>query len=185
VTPLWEATEETLARTGLPPPYWAFAWAGGQALARYLLDRSAIVAGRRVLFCGAGSGLVAIGAARAGADSAAAEIDPFAVAAIRLNAGLNGIAVGIEESDVIGTPGRWEIVLAGDMCYERPLAERLTAWLRRLAAAGRLVLLGDPGRSYLPRSGLAALARYHVPTSRELEDRDSREATVSRVLAEV
>jgi predicted nicotinamide N-methyase len=182
VTPLWEATEESLARSGLPPPYWAFAWAGGQALARYLLDRPATVAGRRVLDFGAGSGLVAIAAARAGADATAAEIDPFATAAIRLNARLNGVVVEVEESDVIGTPGRWDVVLAGDMCYERPLAERLTAWLRRLAGEGVAVLLGDPGRTYFPAGGVERLQSYTVPTSRELEDRDSREGAVWRLL---
>jgi predicted nicotinamide N-methyase len=185
ITPIWQATEETLAQRNLPPPFWAFAWAGGQALARHILDHPGIVAGRRVLDIGAGSGLVAIAAARAGASQAiAAEIDPVAGAAIALNAALNDAAVEVERDDLIGRDGDWEVVLVGDMCYERPLAERLTAWLRRLAGAGRLVLLGDPGRSYLPRSGLAALACYRVPTSLELEDRDSREATVSRVLAE-
>ena len=185
VVPLWRKTEAELNRSGIAPPYWAFAWPGGQALARHILDHPGIVAGRRVLDIGAGSGLVAIAAARAGASQAiAAEIDPVAGAAIALNAALNGAAVAVERDDLIGREGDWEVVLVGDMCYERPLAERLTAWLRRLAGAGRLVLLGDPGRSYLPRCGLAALACYRVPTSLELEDRDSREATVSRVLAE-
>jgi predicted nicotinamide N-methyase len=182
VTPLWEATEETLARTGLPPPYWAFAWAGGQALARYLLDRPATVAGRRVLDFGAGSGLVAIAAARCGALATAAEIDPFAAAAIRLNAALNGVELGLAEADVIGAAPRWDVVLAGDMCYERPLAERLTSWLRRLVGEGVLVLLGDPGRSYFPAAGVERLQTYRVPTSRELEDRDSRDGAVWRLL---
>ncbi|HZS83149.1 MAG TPA: 50S ribosomal protein L11 methyltransferase [Stellaceae bacterium] len=182
LTPIWQATEDSLAARNLPPPFWAFAWAGGQALARHVLDHPAIVAGRRVLDVGAGSGLVAIAAARAGAEAAcAAEIDPVAAAAIALNAAGNGVRVAVETRDLIGSDGQWDTVLVGDLCYERPLAERLTAWLRRLAAGGAAVLLGDPGRAYLPRSGLEEIARYTVPTSRELEDRDSREAVVWRM----
>ena len=182
ITPLWHATEASLARDQLPPPYWAFAWAGGQALARHILDHSALVRGRSVLDFGAGTGLVAIAAAMAGARVSATEIDPFAAAAIALNAALNGMAVSIERADVIGRePVPWEIVLAGDMCYERPLAERLTHWLRTLAARGVAVLLGDPGRAYLPTTGLEALARYDVPTTLELEDRTSREGVVWRL----
>lgn len=181
VTPLWEATEAELQRIGLPPPYWAFAWPGGLALARYVLDHPELVEGRRVLDFGAGSGLVAIAAAKAGARAVAAEIDAFAAAAIRLNAAANGVEVEIETSDVIGAECAWDVVLAGDMCYERPLAERLVRWLRSVPA---LVLLGDPGRSYVPRDGLEPLARYVVPTSRDLEDRDSRETGVWRLLRE-
>jgi predicted nicotinamide N-methyase len=138
-----------------------------------------------VLDFGAGSGLVAIAAAKAGAAAVtAAEIDPFAAAAIALNAAENGVAVAVETVDVIGRePAPWDAVLVGDMCYERPLAERLTAWLRRLAGAGLPVLLGDPGRAYLPKNGLHPLARYRVPTSRELEDRDEREGVVWRLTA--
>jgi predicted nicotinamide N-methyase len=178
VTPLWEATETELQRLGLPPPYWAFAWPGGQALARYILDHPDLIAGRRVLDFGAGSGLVAIAAAKAGAHAIAAEIDPFAAAAIRLNAARNGVEVEIETADVIGAPCGWDAILAGDMCYERPLAERLGAWLRQVPA---LVLLGDPGRSYFSAEGLDRLARYTVPTSRDLEDRDERETGVWRL----
>ena len=178
VTPLWEATEAELQRLHLPPPYWAFAWPGGQALARYILDHEPLLAGRRVLDFGAGSGLVAITAAKAGARVTAAEIDPFAAAAIRLNAAENGVAVEIEAADAIGAPCRWDAVLAGDMCYERPLAERLGAWLRGLPA---LVLLGDPGRSYFSAAGLEKLADYVVPTSRELEDREERTTGVWRL----
>ena len=182
ITPLWHATEASLARDQLPPPYWAFAWAGGQALARHILDHPELVRGRRVLDFGAGSGLVAVAAAKAGGRVTAAEIDPFAQAAIRLNAGLNGVDVAIESADVIDLgPVPWEVVLAGDMCYERPLAERLTAWLRTLAAQGVDVLLGDPGRAYLPAAGLVALARYTVQTTLELEDRVSREGVVWRM----
>ena len=182
ITPLWHATEATLKETQLPPPYWAFAWAGGQALARHILDHPHLVRGRSVLDFGAGSGVVAIAAAAAGAQVTAAEIDPFAAAAIALNAALNEVAITIERSDVIGRePSPWQTVLAGDMCYERPLAERLTEWLRSLATRGVTVLLGDPGRAYLPSDGLEALARYDVPTPLELEDRTIREGVVWRL----
>lgn len=182
IAPLWHATEASLARDQLPPPYWAFAWAGGQALARHILDHAHLVRGRAVLDFGAGSGLVAIAAAKAGARATAAEIDPFAAAAIAVNAALNRVDVAIEHADVIGRePAPWEIVLAGDMCYERPLAERLTRWLRALAAQGVTVLLGDPGRAYLPTAGLEPLARHQVPTSLELEDRLTREGVVWRM----
>ena len=183
ITPLWQATEATLARDQLPPPYWAFAWAGGQALARHVLDHPELVRGKRVLDFGAGSGLLALAAAKAGASAVtAAEIDPFAAAAIALNAALNAVEVGVETADVIGSAATpWQVVLVGDMCYERPLAERLTAWLRRLAADGALVLLGDPGRNYLPKDGLTALARYTVPTPLDLEDRVTRDGVVWRL----
>jgi predicted nicotinamide N-methyase len=185
ITPIWQATEETLARSGLPPPYWAFAWAGGQALARFLLDHPERVVGRSVLDFGAGSGIVAIAAAKAGAAFVlAAEIDHFAAAAIDANAALNDVAIVVKTMDLLDTiDPRWEVVTAGDVCYERPMADRVTAWLRGLAARGALVLLGDPGRAYLPSEGLVELARYLVPTSRELEDRDTRDAIVWQVLS--
>ena len=185
ITPIWQATEETLARSALPPPFWAFAWAGGQALARYLLDHPAEVAGRSVLDFGAGSGLVAIAAAKAGAASVfAAEIDHFAAAAIAANAALNDVAIAVTTADLLDTVDpRWEVVSAGDVCYVRPMADRVTGWLRGLAARGTLVLLGDPGRAYLPSEGLVERARYLVPTSRELEDRDTRDAVVWEVLS--
>ena len=182
--PLWQKTEEELERIGLPPPYWAFAWAGGQALARCLLDSPEAVAGRSVLDFGAGSGLVAIAAAKAGAASVlAAEIDHFAAAAIAANAALNGVAVAVTTADVLDIvdPDR-EVVTAGDVCYERPMADRVTAWLRILAARGSLVLLGDPGRAYLPSHGMRERARYLVPTSRELEDRETSDGVVWEVL---
>ena len=184
ITPIWQATEETLARSALPPPYWAFAWAGGQALARYLLDHPPVVAGRSMLDFGAGSGLVAIAAAKAGAASAlAAEIDHFAAAAIAANAGLNDVDIAVWTDDLLGTVNpRWDVVTAGDVCYERPMADRVTGWLRRMAAGGALVLLGDPGRAYLPGEGLVERARYVVPTSREVEDRETREAVIWEVL---
>ncbi len=182
ITPLWQATEAALARSNLPPPFWAFCWPGGQALARYLLDHPDLVAGRTVVDFAAGCGVAAIAAARAGARRVrAAEIDPFAAAAIAMNAGLNAVAVEALDDDIVGRPLAADVVLAGDVCYERPMAERVFAWLRRLAGDGALVLLADPGRAYLPEGGLAPLARYDVPTSRELEDRETRPTTLYRV----
>jgi predicted nicotinamide N-methyase len=180
ITPLWQATEATLGREQLPPPYWAFAWAGGQALARHVLDHPELVRGKQVLDFGAGSGLLALAAAKAGAASAAAaEIDAFALAAVAANAALNRLTVAVERADIIGRrPVPWQVVLVGDMCYERPLAERLTAWLRSLVQDGVLVLLGDPGRNYLPKEGLSEIARYTVPTPLDLEDRVTRDGVV-------
>jgi predicted nicotinamide N-methyase len=179
VVPLWQATEVNPTERGLPPPYWAFAWPGGQALARHLLDHSDLVRGKRVLDFAAGSGLAAIAAAIAGAQSvAAAEIDRFAIAAIGLNAALNTVNLELIEADILGEASRWDVVLAGDVCYERPMAERVGQWLKGLAAAGTLVLMGDPGRNYLPATGLSEIARYQVPTSLDLEDRVLRETIV-------
>ena len=179
VIPLWRKTEEELAKIGVPPPYWAFAWAGGQALARYVLDHPDIVLGKRVLDFGAGSGLVALAAAKAGATHViAADIDPFAIAAIARNATVNGVAIETVTDDVIGGSELFDLILVGDMCYERPLAERLMLWLKSSPAQ---VLLGDPGRSYFPKTGLTQLASYSVPTTRELEDREIRETGVWRL----
>ncbi|MBW8268248.1 class I SAM-dependent methyltransferase [Caldovatus aquaticus] len=183
VTPIWQATEAWLSQANVAPPFWAFAWPGGQALARLLLDEPARVAGRRVLDFAAGCGIGAIAAARAGAARVeAAEIDPLAAAAVRLNAALNGVAVAVVAADLVGAACRWDTVLAGDVCYEAPMTRRILPWLRGLAAAGAEVLLADPGRAYLPREGLAPLARYAVPTTRELEDREERAVTVHRLL---
>jgi predicted nicotinamide N-methyase len=181
IVPLWRKTEEELGAEGIPPPYWAFAWAGGQALARYLLDHPREVAHKYVLDFGCGSGLVAIAAAKAGASRVlASDIDSFALAAIALNAEANGAAVGTTSADVIGSEAAWDVILLGDMCYERPLAERLLAWLTTKAQSGSTrVLLGDPGRSYFPRSGVHKLATYRVQTTRELEDREIRETSVN------
>jgi len=182
--PLWQATEEVLAESGLPPPYWAFAWAGGQALARHVLDHPHLVRGKRVLDFAAGSGLCAIAARRAGATCVtAADIDAFARDAIALNAAFNRAAVSVTDRDLIGSDGSWDVVLAGDVFYEQPMAGRVEAWLRALATQGCLVLIGDPGRTYLPKAGLAPRADYSVPTTRALEDTDVRRTKVWRILA--
>jgi predicted nicotinamide N-methyase len=180
VVPLWRKTEEELKQMGVPPPYWAFAWAGGQALARYILDHQGLVAGKRVLDFGAGSGLVALAAAKAGAASVlAADIDPFSIAAIRANAAANRLHIASTQDDVIGRETPYDVILVGDMCYERPLAERLMAWL---LSSPCQILLGDPGRSYFPKNGLEKLASYSVATTRELEDREIRETGVWELL---
>jgi predicted nicotinamide N-methyase len=179
VVPLWRRTEEELAQMGVPPPYWAFAWAGGQALARYVLDNPVLVKNRRVLDIGSGSGLVAIAAAKAGAATVlAADIDAFACAAIGLNARANGCAISVTGDDLIGASSAWDVILVGDLFYERPLAERLLAWLKDLNAD---ILLGDPGRAYFPKEGVTPLARYQVPTTRDLEDREIRDTGVYRL----
>lgn len=179
VVPLWQLTEEELAAQGIPPPYWAFAWAGGQALSRYVLDHPEIVTGKSVLDFGSGSGLVAIAAAKAGADRVmAADIDDFAQATIKLNAAANGAIVSTTTADLIDSDGNWRIILVGDMCYERPLAERLLAWLTDRARHGARILLGDPGRSYFPKEGVEKLETYRVKTMRDLEDREIRETSV-------
>lgn len=180
--PIWRMTEEDLAARGVPPPFWAFAWAGGQAAARYLFDEPAVVRGRSVLDAGSGSGLCAIAAALCGATTVvAADIDPFAVEAIALNAARANVAVAATAYDMVGRDEGWDVVLIGDLFYEQPLAGRVEAWGRALAARGATVLVGDPGRSYLPGSGLCLLAEYAVPTTRELEDREVRRTRVYRM----
>jgi predicted nicotinamide N-methyase len=183
ITPIWQATEAWLGEAGIEPPFWAFAWPGSQAMARLILDDPARVAGRRVLDFAAGCGLAAIAAARAGAALVeAAEIDPLAVAATRVNAALNGAAVTALVADLVGSSCRWDLILAGDVCYEAPMTGHILPWLRAMAAAGAEVWLADPGRAYVPREGLAAMARFDVPVTRELEDRDSRRVTIARLL---
>lgn len=183
ITPIWQASEASLAASNLPPPYWAFAWPGGQAIARYLLDNPALVRGRAVLDFAAGSGLVAIAAALGGAARAVAnDIDAVAATAVGLNAALNKVTVETDGGDMLDGDGAgFDLVLAGDVCYERPMAERVTRWARRLAANGIDVLLADPGRAYLPAEGLVELARYDVKTSLELEDRELRETVIYRL----
>ena len=186
ITPIWQATEAWLAEQNIEPPFWAFAWPGGQALARAVSDQPKLVAGKRVLDFAAGCGIAAIAAAQAGAVMVeAAEIDPLALAAVRLNAALNGVAVATPPGDVVGAPCRWDVIFAGDVCYEAPMTTHILPWLRGLVAAGAEVLIADPGRAYLPKAGLAPIARYSVPTTRELEDRESREVTIHRLAAPV
>jgi predicted nicotinamide N-methyase len=172
ITPIWKMTEEALGELGLAPPFWAFAWAGGQAIARYLLDNREEVRGKTVLDFASGSGLCAIAAMLAGAERAlACDIDPFCRAAIALNGAANTVAVDSVIADLLDRPAPVvDVILAGDICYEKPLAERVLAWLTDAAAAGSRVLIGDPGRTYFPRQGLVPLAEYQVQTTRELED---------------
>jgi predicted nicotinamide N-methyase len=182
-TELWQKTEEELGEIGLPPPFWAFAWAGGQALARYILDHPETVRGRRVLDFASGSGLVAIAAMKAGAaDVTACDIDSFAVAAMDLNAKANGVSISPLQADIVGQDQGWDTVLAGDICYERDLADRVVAWLFGLSRRGATVLIGDPGRSYLPKDRLENLAAYEVPVTRTLEDSDIKRSSVWRFL---
>lgn len=178
-TELWQKTEEELGEIGLPPPFWAFAWAGGQALARYILDHPEIVAGKNILDFASGSGLVAIAAAKAGANIVeACDIDEFSAEAIALNAEANGVDVQIFCGNLIGIDRGWDVVLAADVSYERDMAERVTNWLDRLRQSGTHVLIGDPGRSYLAKDRLEALETYRVPVTRALEDSEIKQTSV-------
>lgn len=180
VTPIWRLTEEELGELGLPPPFWAFAWAGGQALARYLLDHPREAADRRVLDFATGSGLVGIAAMKAGAASVlCADIDPFCAAAVAANAAANGVTLDFTAEDLLDAPPpEVDVICAGDVCYEKPMTDRVLAWLARAKANGSRVLIGDPGRTYFPREGLAFLAEYRVPTTRELEDQEVKRSSV-------
>ena len=181
---MWLKTEEELGEMGLAPPFWAFAWAGGQALARHIGDHPDLVRGRLTLDFASGSGLVAIAAARAGAARVeASEIDPFALAAIALNAEANGVEIFALAGDLVGRDDGWEVVLAGDVAYERDMAAAVADWLERLALRGAEVLIGDPGRAYLPRARLEAIAEYSVPVTRELEDSEIKRTGVYRFRA--
>lgn len=181
---LWRMTETELAASALPPPFWAFAWAGGQALARFVLDQPHLVRGRRVLSFASGAGLEAIAAAKAGAAQVIAnDVDQIACAAAAVNADLNGVTLEFFEHDLVGTKNLdVDVILAGDICYEQPLASAVEAWLRAHAASGCDVLIGDPGRTYLPKERLERLVSYTVKTARELEDTDVRNASVWRVI---
>lgn len=183
LTPLWHATSSELHAWD-DSPFWAFPWAGGQALARHLLDGPALVRGRRVLDFATGSGLVAIAAARAGAASVlAADVDPFCRAAVLLNAALNDVEIPFLAGDPVGDPlPEIDVVLAGDVFYERPLATRALAWFRALSASGVRVLAGDAARLYAPAEGVVELAVYRVPTSVEIEDAPERGARVLEIL---
>jgi len=178
--PIWRKTEEELGEIGLPPPFWAFAWAGGQALARYVLDNPATVRGKRVLDLASGSGVVAIAALKAGAESVlAADIDGFARCAIRINTALAGVSAEVTGEDLIAGPCEgFDTILVGDLFYERGLAARALTWLKTGQAGGGLVLIGDPGRSYLPQEELERIADYAVPVTRELEDAEIKRTGV-------
>jgi predicted nicotinamide N-methyase len=183
--PIWQSTEEALAERNVPPPYWAFAWAGGQALARYLLDRPDRVRGKRVLDLGAGSGLTAIAARIAGAaDVLANDIDALAQAAMALNADANGVTLRLSTDDLLAADDpaphliSVDVLLIGDLFYEKPLAERVLAFADRAAGRGILALTGDPQRSYFPIQRFVALEAYSVPVTRELEDSDIKRTTV-------
>ena len=181
---LWQKTEDELAAIGLPPPFWAFAWAGGQALARYVLDTPQMVAGKQVLDFASGSGLCAIAAMKAGAASClAVDIDPFALEAIGLNAAANGVEIAALQADLIGTDAGWDVVFAGDVFYEHDMASRVFGWLDGLRQRGALVLIGDPGRSYLPKARLRTVATYQVPVTRALEDAEIKTSSVWQIVA--
>ena len=182
--PLWEAAALADDRPAVPPPYWAWAWAGGQALARHVLDHPDVVRGLRVADIGCGGGIVAIAAAMAGASTVSAiDLEAFAIEACRVNATANGVRLDLEEADPIGSDGGWDVVLVGDLWYEPELAARMAPWLRALVARGALVLTGDPGRAHLPVAGLAELAHYDVPTIEDLEDVTTKTVRVLRLLA--
>ncbi len=181
--PLWEKTEEALGEMGLPPPFWAFAWAGGQALARYILDNPEIVRGKRVLDLASGSGLVAIAAAKAGAGAVtAADIDLFALQAISLNAAANQVELVSCGEDLLDKmPRDMDVILVGDLFYEQSVAKRLMNWLETAAGQAIDVVIGDPGRAYLPRDKLVSCASYQVPVTRDLEDAEIKNSQVWRL----
>jgi len=180
---LWQRTEQAAGRTGLDPPFWAFAWAGGRALARYLLDHPEAVRGQRVIDVASGSGLVAIAAAKAGAAAVTAyDIDPLAAAAITVNAEANGVAVPAVCADVLAADGPPasgpDVVLVADAFYEKDLAGQVLRFLERSRARGAAVLAGDFGRTYLPRARLAALASYDVPGLLAMEGSETKRTTI-------
>jgi predicted nicotinamide N-methyase len=181
ITPIWQATEDWLRQRTLQPPYWAFAWPGGQALARHVLDNPGLVARRRVLDFAAGGGIAAIACAQAGAARVeAAEIDDFACAAIRLNAATNDVGLFVSAGDLVGADCRWDVILCGDVCYEAPMTGHILPWLREMSASAE-VWIADPGRAYLPATGLVPIGQYWVPTALELEDRTERQVVLYRL----
>ena len=179
--PIWQKTEEELGEIGLPPPFWAFAWAGGQALARYILDNPEIVRDKCVIDTASGSGLVAIAALKAGASSVlAADIDNFSIAAMALNANLNSVTLETTSDNLLATtPPDIDVILVGDLFYEKHVAELCLSWLRQ--ARTDQIYIGDPGRSYLPKDALIKIAEYSVPVSRDLEDAEIKQTAVWRL----
>ncbi|RTL53978.1 MAG: methyltransferase [Bradyrhizobiaceae bacterium] len=181
--PLWHKTEQELGEHGLPPPFWAFAWAGGQALARYILDNPDLVRGKKILDLASGSGLVGIATMKAAAATAdVADIGAFARAAITLNASINRVAISLIETDLLAEPEPrslvWDVILAGDIFYERDTAQRAFDFLTSHAKRGAMILIGDPGRSYLPKDRLVRIADYSVPVTRDLEDTEIKQTSV-------
>lgn len=182
--PIWRKTEEELGEMNVPPPYWAFAWAGGQALARYLLDEPDVVAGKAVLDLGSGSGLTAIAAMKAGALRVlAADIDEVSLEAARLNATANAVAIATTSSDLLAAPPEreWRVIFVGDLFYERALADRVTAYIEAAKSKGAVILIGDPGRSYFPKGRFEKVAEYRVAVTRELEDAEIKQTAVWRL----
>lgn len=181
---VWEQSEEALGEQGLPPPFWAFAWGGGQALARHVLDHQEIARGKRVLDFACGCAIAGIAAARAGAAQVlASDIDAYAVAAARANALLNEVSIEVTQSDLVGEDEGWDLVLAGDVFYEAGPGSRIADWLQGLARRGATVLIGDPGRHFLPRDRLEMVARFDAAAGRALEDQDVALAKVWRFTA--
>ncbi|MEQ1648605.1 MAG: 50S ribosomal protein L11 methyltransferase [Hyphomicrobiaceae bacterium] len=181
--PIWQKTEDELGELNIDPPYWAFAWAGGQALARYLLDTPTVSNGKRILDLGAGSGLTAIAPMLRGATSAlAADIDELALIASALNADANGVTVSTTAEDLlVRKPENFDVILVGDLFYERQLADKVLAYINAARASGAEILIGDPGRNYFPRNRFEQIAEYRVPVTRELEDAEIKKTAVWRV----
>lgn len=183
LTPLWLATEDLLHQHNMAPPFWAFAWPGSEALACFILENPAFFAGKSVLDFAAGCGLAGIAAAKAGATRVgAAEIDPFAIEAIKMNAALNHVQIGVTHEDVVGQQVNWDIILTGDVCYEKQMSGRVFAWLKKQAKCS-IVLMADPGRRYKPGQIGSKKAEYIVPTSLELEDSKHKTVTIYEILA--
>jgi predicted nicotinamide N-methyase len=177
--PIWQKTEDELGEIGLPPPIWAFAWAGGQALARHILDHPGVVHGKSVIDVASGSGLVGIAAMKAGAARVlCADIDLFAVSAISLNATLNQAEVAVTADDVLDALVEEQVILVGDLFYEKGVASRCYAWLLSAKQRGADALIGDPGRTYLPKDKLEKVMEYNVPVTRDLEDMEIKKTAV-------
>lgn len=184
ITPIWRATESFFSDSNIKPPFWAFAWPGGLALARYILDNPAVVAGKRVFDFASGSGIMALAAKKAGAANVTAnDIDPVSIVAIAMNASINNMVITTEHADAINRDMKgYDIIIAGDFCYEWPMAGYAIEWLRAQAASGITVLFADPGRPHAPRTGVEEVARYTIPTTREVEDSDHKVTIIYKLL---
>ena len=181
--PVWLQTPEHFSKLGIPEPFWAFAWAGGQALARYIFDNPEIVYGQTILDFGSGSGIVAIAAAKSGAAHVvASDIDEYAKAAIAINAKRNNVDIEITRENFIGIDKNWTTVFAADVCYEKNMSLIINTWLKSLASSGSKVFIGDPQRIYLPKDGLERIKKYSRKTGSRLEDTDLQNAQVWRVV---